>query len=104
MSEPHEATAVEAAPVPTTLHELQVLLATKEQEAETLTATLGEMWQQRQQGKLPREKYTDYLYFEDQLRVTLQKLELLDPKLAYARAVDAITTAVSKGLGGRIDV
>jgi hypothetical protein len=85
--------ADEAGQPPPTLEELEALVAQKEQEAEAITQTLGEMWQQRQQGKLPREQYPDYMYYEDQLRVTLKDMERLGPQLRYARAVDAMTTA-----------
>lgn len=75
-----------------TLAELQALLATKEREAEALSARLGEMWSQRQQGTLPRESYPDYFFYEDQLRVTLQEMERLQPQIAWAGAVEEITT------------
>jgi hypothetical protein len=76
-----------------TLEELHALIAAKEHEAATITATLGEMWQKRQQGTLPKEQYPDYLYYEDQLRVILQLLERLQPQLHFVRAEDAITKA-----------
>lgn len=83
MTEPHE-----TAPA-LSLAELEALIATKEQEAKALTETLGAMWQQRQAGTLPKEQYADYMYFEDQLRVTLQTLERVQPQLTYARNADA---------------
>lgn len=85
-------TALVDATMPPTFDELTARKAALEQEAEALTTTLGAMWQQRQRGTLPREQYTDYLYYEDQLRVTLQELERLAPQLAFAQAEDKVTT------------
>jgi hypothetical protein len=78
-----EETLAEARP---TLEALQAQKATKEQEAKTLTETLQTMWAQRQKGELPKEQYPDYLYNEDQLRVTLQELDRLEPQLRFAEA------------------
>jgi hypothetical protein len=85
-------TAVEE-PEAQTLEALQALIEAKEAEAKALTETLGEMWMQRQNATLPRERYPDYFFFEDQLKGTLRELDRLAPQLHYARAVDAITKA-----------
>jgi hypothetical protein len=76
-----------------TLEALRALKATKEREAEVLTATLSTMWIQRQKGELPKEQYPEYLYYEDQLRVTYAQLERLEPQLRFAEAEDKGTSA-----------
>jgi hypothetical protein len=47
---------------PPTLEALDAEVAEKEREAETLTETLREMAQLRHRGRLPRERYADYLF------------------------------------------
>jgi len=88
-----EETQVEAAPTPPTLAEVEALLATREKDAETLMAQLGKMAQQRHDGTLPKEEYFTFFYYEDQLRVTLQQIERLQPRLAFARAEAHVTAA-----------
>ena len=88
-----ELSAVTEAPSRPTLEALRTLKATKEQEVEALTETLGDMWMQRQRGTLPKEQYPEYLYYEDQHRVALQELERPEPQLRFAEAEDKMTTA-----------
>lgn len=89
-----EQTAVAEAPPPRqTLKVLHALVEVKQQEAETLKQTLGDMWMKRQKGTLPREQYSDYLYYEDQLRVTLQEVARLEPQLRFAEEEDRVTRA-----------
>jgi hypothetical protein len=83
---------VEGTATALSLAELQALVKAKNTEAEALTQTLGEMWQQRQAGTLPRSSYPDYFFYEDQLRVTLQDVERLQPQLTYAQKLNQITS------------
>ncbi len=91
-----QGTAVALAPAAQTLEALQAEVATKERDKEAFTEALGAMWQQRQHGTLPLERYPEYLYTEDQLRVTLQDLERLQPRLLFAEKQEAIGTATAQ--------
>jgi hypothetical protein len=84
--------ATEAPPRPT-LEELHTQKTTKEKQREEYTETLGAMWHKRQKGELPLEEYPRYMYLEDQLRMTFQQLERLEPQLRFAQAADNMTKA-----------